>query len=276
MLISEINPFIRYASITNFRPYDGYGYANDCRMFFVLSGKCRLDIDEKTYYLTTHSLAMIPPRIRYKFSEFEGVEMGVFNFDLDQSRSRVRHTYKLRESPQGKPLHLRDFSGFEGPIVLDRFERAEEYVRGIAEEHTKRKLFYGERASGLMKILICDIFRRTSVGENSSSEKIEKIISYIAENPEKELTGEALGAKFGYHPYYLSRLIKLHTGNTLKQYVISVRIGAAKNLLKSTDLSLSDIAIRCGFENAAYFSNAFKAKTKMTPGKYRREKTEYI
>ncbi len=188
----------------------------------------------------------------------------------------MRHTYKLREMPIGKPIHLRDFSLFDAPIVFERFDGAEEYVRSIAKEHTKRRLFYRERASGLMKILICDIFRHASTGKSSSEEKIENILSYISENPEKDLTGEALGAKFGYHPYYLSRLIKLHTGKTLKQYIISVRIGEAKELLKSTDLSLSDIAARCGFENSAYFSNAFKAKTKMSPGQYRKEKNEYI
>ncbi len=234
MNVAELNPFIRYAGITNFRPFAGFGYANDCRMFFVLSGKCRLDIEEKTYYLSPHSLAMIPPGIRYKFSEF------------DES------------------------------IVLERFDRAEEYVRGIAEEHSRRRLFYRERASGLMKILICDIFRHASTGKNDSDEKIENILSFITSNLETELTCEKLGAKFGYHPYYLSRLIKLHTGKTLKQYIISARIGEAKNLLKSTDLSFSDIAARCGFENAAYFSNAFKAKTKMSPGQYRKARTEYI
>ena len=276
MNIAELNPFIRYASITNFRPFDGFGYANDYRMFFVLSGKCTLDIEDGTYYMSPHSLAMIPPGIRYKFSKFEGIEIGVFNFDLDQSRSRVRHTYKLRGTPQGKPLRLNGFSGFDEPIVLERFDRAEEYVRGIAEEYLRRRLFYRERASGLMKVLVCDIFRHSSTGKGDSDEKIENILSYITSNLEKELTGEVLGTKFGYHPYYLSRLIKLHTGKTLKQYIISVRIGEAKNLLKSTDLSLSDIAAKCGFENAAYFSNAFKAKTKMSPGQYRKVQTEYI
>lgn len=276
MNISELNPFIRYASITNFRPFDGFGYANDCRMFYVLSGKCRLDIEDKIYYMAPHSLAMIPPGIRYKFSEFEGIEIGVFNFDLDQSRSRVRHTYKLRGTPQGKPLRLSGFSGFDTPIVFERFDRAEEYVRSIAEEHSRRRLFYRERASGLMKVLICDIFRHSSTGTGGSDEKIENILSYITSNLEGELTGEVIGAKFGYHPYYLSRLIKLHTGITLKQYIISARIGEAKNLLKTTDLSLSDIAAKCGFENAAYFSNAFKAKTKMSPGQYRKAKIEYI
>ncbi len=85
MFISEINPFIRYASITNFRPFDGFGYANDYRMFYMLSGKCRLDIGDKAYRLSTHSLAMIPPGIRYKFSEFEGIEIGVLILTLTKA-----------------------------------------------------------------------------------------------------------------------------------------------------------------------------------------------
>lgn len=277
MNINEINPFIRYGVITrNFQPYSGFGYANDCRMFYILTGKCILEIEDSIYCLTPRSLALIPPGVKYRFSEFYGLEIGILNFDFDQSRSRVRYAYKLRGTPQGSAVHFKDFSGFEAPIVIENYISAEKYIREMSEEYSKRRLFYRERTSGLMKILICDMVRYISTNRNTSGEMIESILTYIASNLDGDLSGEALGAKFGYHPYYFSRLIRLHTGKPLKQYVISARINEAKNLLQTTDLSLSEIASRTGFENAAYFSNSFKAKTKMSPGEYRKGCKEFI
>ena len=276
MNITEINPFIRFASITNFRPYSGFGYAADCRLFYVLGGKCRLDIGEANHMLLKESFVLICPGEKYRFSEFDNAEVAVINFDFDQSRARVRHTYKISEKPQGKSVHFKDFSGFEEPVVIHNMPGVEAKIREIAEEYEKRRLFYRERASGLMKILICDVVRYLSTRQNSSGEKIDMILDYIAANLSGKLDNAELGAKFGYHPYYLSRLVHLHTGKTLKQYIITLRIGEAKKLLKSTDLSLAEIARRTGFENAAYFSNCFHARTKISPGEYRRGNNDFI
>jgi LacI family transcriptional regulator len=57
--------------------------------------------------------------------------------------------------------------------------------------------------------------------------------------------------------------------HTLHDEIVRVRIGRAKQLLADTDLTLTDIATRTGFEHAEYFSVAFKRETNSTPGTYR-------
>ena len=195
MNINEINPFIRYGGITrDFQPYSGFGYAKDCRMFYILSGSCVLEIENSIYRFTPRSLALIPPGVKYRFSEFDDIEIGIFNFDFDQSRSRVRYAYKLSGTPQGRAVHFKDFSGFEAPIVIENYMSAEKYIREMAEEYSKRRLFYRERTSGLMKILICDMVRYISTNRNTSGEMIESILTYIASNLAGDLSGESLGA----------------------------------------------------------------------------------
>lgn len=57
---------------------------------------------------------------------------------------------------------------------------------------------------------------------------------------------------------------------TPEQYLITLRMNKAKTLLLSTDTPVSEISGLCGFENAYYFSNAFKKTFKVSPSEYRK------
>lgn len=59
------------------------------------------------------------------------------------------------------------------------------------------------------------------------------------------------------------------TGLNIKEYVNKVRVDKVKDMLDHTDLSMSDVAERCGYSSARYFSTAFKDATGMTPSEYR-------
>ena len=57
-------------------------------------------------------------------------------------------------------------------------------------------------------------------------------------------------------------------GLTYTQYVTELRIGKARELLKTTDMSLSEISEAVGFNDYFYFIKKFKKETGVTPGKY--------
>jgi transcriptional regulator GlxA family with amidase domain len=68
----------------------------------------------------------------------------------------------------------------------------------------------------------------------------------------------------------LKRRFKIATGSTLMGYVQNLRVGQAKHLLESTDLSFDEIAAAVGYENSAFFRSLFKRCTGLTPVAYRR------
>ncbi len=277
MRISDINPFIRYADIGNFRPFSDFGYAADCRLFYILDGSCRISFADSSYLLTSETLVIVCPGEKYKFSDMNDVKVGIINFDFDRSRERVRRPYIIKNEPCAAPVRFRDFSGFDKPVILKNSPEFKAPVTNIAEGYSRRRLYYREKASGIMKTLLCDIIRSLSSGAKSSHiNKIETVLSYISSNPGEVLDGESLGKRFGYHPYYLSRMVKGYTGKTLKQYVITCRIEEAKKLLKSTDLTVAEISSLCGFDTPAYFSNVFHTKEKTGPAKYRKMNNDYI
>ena len=60
-------------------------------------------------------------------------------------------------------------------------------------------------------------------------------------------------------------------GITPMQYIVSKRIGIAKNLLISSNLSLSEISDNIGYDNPLYFSRLFKNHSGVTPSEYRKQ-----
>ena len=72
------------------------------------------------------------------------------------------------------------------------------------------------------------------------------------------------------NPDYLSRLFRKKTGQSLKDYIIEMKIERAKYLMENTPLSIGVIAAKVGFANFSYFSQVFKRITKESPMEYRR------
>jgi two-component system response regulator YesN len=106
---------------------------------------------------------------------------------------------------------------------------------------------------------------------------VESLDSYIRENCSDEISNTEIGAIFGYHPFYVSRLLKDKKGMTLRQYVIAYRLKRAKRLLEVTDKTTQEIADECGFTDASYFSKSFKSAFGVSPRDYRNDfKNEFI
>lgn len=69
---------------------------------------------------------------------------------------------------------------------------------------------------------------------------------------------------------YLYKLFKKEFNITPGEYITNYRISVARDLLAGTDLSLTDISSRCGFNSQSYFSYCFKKHTGLSPKDFRR------
>lgn len=103
------------------------------------------------------------------------------------------------------------------------------------------------------------------------SDKIVYTISdYIRSNFEQDITLEQLCKTFAISEGYLSRKFKAVSGIGLNQYITYVRISHAEKLLSESDLSVTEIAERCGFNGSNYFTSVFKKIKGMTPLMYKK------
>ena len=79
----------------------------------------------------------------------------------------------------------------------------------------------------------------------------------------------AIARACGFSERYFSKLFREHTGQSIGQYLKAAQISKAQSYLLQTDLPLKEIAHRLGFRRPSNFSDAFRASTGETPGRFR-------
>ena len=97
---------------------------------------------------------------------------------------------------------------------------------------------------------------------------IEHSVEYINANY-TDITEAQAAATVNMSYSHYSRQFKRIMGRSFREYINAVRISAAENLLLTTDMSVTDIALASGFATSSHFIESFKKHKKITPAKYR-------
>lgn len=99
--------------------------------------------------------------------------------------------------------------------------------------------------------------------------RIDEIIDYINENYEYDIRVEDLAERFGISSRYIRKCFKEEAGISCSQYIASLRIEKAKEMLWLTTKTVTEIASLTGFNSSQYFSRVFQQYTSQTPLEYR-------
>lgn len=108
--------------------------------------------------------------------------------------------------------------------------------------------------------------QKTNLSDNEII--IQNAAKYIAENYQEDLTLEGLAEMFAMSSGHFSKTFKTHTGFGVKEYIITIRIEKAEQLLKTQNNSITATASMCGFNDSNYFASVFKKRVGITPHKY--------
>lgn len=95
-------------------------------------------------------------------------------------------------------------------------------------------------------------------------------VQFIGNHANEAIGIDEVAAHIGKSRSYLTAKFKKETGQTVNKYILHKKLDEAKNLLKHTDKSLSEIACFLCFSSQAYFQNVFKKTFGVSPAKYRR------
>jgi len=100
---------------------------------------------------------------------------------------------------------------------------------------------------------------------------LRKAESFILENFTRKISLHEIASVAGLSAPYFSSIFKEEMGENLSKYLNRLRVEKSSRLLLETDMSLSEIAGACCFEDQSWFSKTFKAYTGISPGKYRNQ-----
>ncbi len=98
----------------------------------------------------------------------------------------------------------------------------------------------------------------------------KETLEYIEENyTDKDLNLNEIAHQLHVTSVYLSKVIKKELGYSYVQIITSLRLKAAKHYLKTSNLSIKEIAEKCGYDSQHYFSAVFRKSVNMSPKQYR-------
>ena len=150
MNISDINPFIRFASEISYSFKGSYVYVKDCRIFYTLSGQGEIYIDDTRYPLTDNTLFFCCSGSRYKISTKRTLSILSINFDLSQNYSSVttpQSPVKASDKPKdifsdiisdseflNSHLYIKDGVEFRKPLeqIISEFSSKTKYYMEIS------------------------------------------------------------------------------------------------------------------------------------------------
>jgi len=105
----------------------------------------------------------------------------------------------------------------------------------------------------------------------STAEWVTEINQIIMTHYQTKLDLNTLAMLAHGEPYYLHHVYQQQTGQTPMAHLKHVRLTQAQVLLATTRLPVTEIALTCGFQSAAYFSTVFKQAIQLTPRQYRQK-----
>jgi transcriptional regulator GlxA family with amidase domain len=113
-------------------------------------------------------------------------------------------------------------------------------------------------------------FSVSLAAQAAERKSLQELQAWIAENPAKDLSVEALADRAAMSSRNFARVFASELGSTPARYVEQVRVEAARTLLASTDDGVDQIASRCGFSSAELLRRCFVRHFKIAPSQYRK------
>lgn len=157
---------------------------------------------------------------------------------------------------------------YENGGMLYKFESRQSYLPDIMamdDFDSLRDWFTGKIIEACINI--------QNKRKEQSVNVIEAAKDFIKDNYSKNISLEDVSKNVDVSPYYFSRIFKGDTGVNFIDYLTSVRIEKAKELLSASNYSMKEICVMVGYSDPNYFSRSFKKHVGVTPTEYKEGKS---
>lgn len=278
--LEQTVPFVRYAQNICLKAPVGKCAISACdhRIFYVVNGEGTVIAAGETYEAEPGMLFYWPAGISYRFLPMPGKPLEMLSVNFDFTQKNKQKTYpipvvhgELPEEMRLEKVVFLDAPVLNGVLVCKRQTATLPYLCALAEEWKHPQLYSSIRMSGLLTGVLAQLAR--AGGNNaqlcSKPDQIRAIIDFVDLHYTQDLSNAALAQRFGYHPNYISQVIRRYTGMSLHQYLLKMRIRYAVQLLENTGLPIGQVAEKSGFHSVSYFSKYFRQCTGSAPSAFR-------
>ncbi|QED47363.1 helix-turn-helix domain-containing protein [Cytobacillus dafuensis] len=225
-------------------------------LFYVWSGEGTVVLNGKPYNVQKGSCFLFKPgdETTAKHNPQKPLVLSYIHFDLKELPQLIPQEYRI----------------VQNRIIFESL--LTRYVRLFLV-----KTFGAEiEAKLILKQLMIHLLREEQVPEsqmsnesNSLLETIQESANYIQQHPSDPHTIESLAARANLSPPYFSQKFKQIIGQTVRSYIIRMRIERAEHLLYYTGMTVTEAAEALGYNSLHFFSRQFKKYTGKKPSQIR-------
>ena len=267
MSIVRINDTRTQAGI-HFDRRDGIGsemgdahYHPNHELYLMLEGECKYFIGNSIYEIRGGDLVIIPSRMIHKT-----VYNGNYRKRLLLNCASSVIPEQVLNKLNGRAHILRDSDINDEVIRL--FEL-------IEREYNSQDPFAFTMLKCYVQQLYVIIARSqlTSKVDEVTNNSVSYVLNYINEHYSERITLENMAKACAVSISHLSKTFKAETGLGFADYLSTLRLEKAEAMLREReDMSVTEIAFSCGFNDSNYFSDRFKREFGISPLKFRKSK----
>lgn len=164
----------------------------------------------------------------------------------------------------------------ESKVVIISGYAEFEYAREAIHHHAFDYLLKPIKEEELSRVMTAIINERNGDPEEDrvpvvSDRMIDNVITDIRDHYMEDISLTSLSAKYNISMGHLSKMIKENLQVNFSDYIASLRIQRAKELLRDDSLSIQEISEIVGYNDYFYFTKVFKKVEGISPSKYRKE-----
>jgi AraC-like DNA-binding protein len=263
---SRIAPYQPYPPVEH-PPVYNFDWQNgrkltDYQIVYVSEGTGTIETDKLTIPIRAGDAIVLSPDLwhRYKPDEATGWHEYWVGFSGETAQRIFGSGFFSKKSPV---VHIR-----EEKMMLNNFH----YLFQSARENAPALQQVMAGRTSVLLSLVCSSGQPVSAMTQGTGQMVEQVRSLMGaeEMWDRPLEGFAKDMNVSYSTF--RRTFREHTGMSPHQYRLHLKVSAARELLRSTTLSVKQIGYRCGFEDEQYFCRIFKRQTGNTPSQFRGRK----
>ena len=263
-------PFELYQVNADHPKYEmAFHWHTNLELIWVKTGELTLTLDNRSLLLQSDEIAIVNSEVVHGASPQNCVyECIVFNLAFLKTGNLacdaflddiLSHNAYLNEKPTD-----------EVTLSLIRNLFLEISLNRIGTEFKVLGLFHSFLGEMQQKKQFTAYLPPTNGHDEKKVVKLKTVLKYIRENFAKDITLEDMSAVAGFSSKYFCKFFKDMTGSTPINYLMTYRIERAARKLLGSDLSVTQIAFDCGFNDLSYFIKTFKAFKHTSPKEYRK------
>ncbi|MBE5733534.1 MAG: AraC family transcriptional regulator [Clostridiales bacterium] len=224
----------------------------------ILDGEGTLDFGNKVYPLSKGSVFYLPPYEPFLYlpsanNPYKFVWIG---FDGDE----INALLQKKGINQNNPI-----------LNIKNTKKMLTLVDDFIEHNSQKNVTEEKMLSFFFSFIHCVQSPKNTTKTAHASNNVEAIKRLISQNyMHHNFTIQSIASIMHVSHSWLCATFKRETGTSMHEYLISVRLGHSAELLTKSNLSINEISYTCGFNDALYFSAAFKKSYNVSPQNYRK------